>query len=265
MVKKHLMTCAVIVGLLVMATVFAFNMPQASKNLSKEEKTTVKDTITTHTKEPKSLMAQLNFADETLPAGDARVEKKMKKTLAAHYFSNLQTNKLHRKAAEWFPIIEPILAAYGIPADFKYMALVESGLHSGVSSKGAAGVWQFMPGTARTYGLKVNGSTDERNNLRKSTVAAAKYIKDLYDIFDSWTLVAAAYNVGDGSMRRAINAQNQDNYFKMKLNSETGSYVYKLISMKQIMEDPVRYGYKATRSMLAYSEKEKNESGKNIE
>ena len=258
MVKKHIITCTIIIGLLVMAKVFAFNMPQASKNLSKEEKTTVKDTVTTHTREPKSLMAQLNFADENLPAGDARVERKMRKTLAAHYFSNLQTNKLHKKAAEWFPIIEPILAAYGIPEDFKYMALVESGLHGGVSPKGAAGIWQFMPGTARIYGLKVNSSIDERNNLRKSTVAAAKYIKELYGIFDSWTLVAAAYNVGDGRMRRAINSQNQDNYFKMKLNSETGSYVYKLISMKEIMEDPTRYGYKAPRALLAYNEKEKN-------
>lgn len=198
-------------------------------------------------------MAQLNFAEETLPIGDAKVERKMKKTLAAHYFSNLQTNKLHRKAAEWFPIIEPILAAYGIPEDFKYMPLVESGLHSGVSPKGAAGFWQFMPGTARTYGLKVNSRVDERNNLRKSTIAAAKYIKELYGIFDSWTLVAAAYNVGDNHMKRQINRQNQDNYFKMKLNHETGGYVYKLISMKQIMEHPGRYGYAAPRALLAYN------------
>lgn len=247
------MTCTVIISLLVMAKVFAYNMPQAAKKSSKQEEITSTDTLTFNITKPLSLMAQLNFAEETLPIGDVKVERKMKKTLAAHYFSNLQTNKLHRKAAEWFPIIEPILAAYGIPQDFKYMALVESGLHSGVSPKGAAGVWQFMPGTARMYGLKVNSNVDERNNLRKSTVAAAKYIKDLYRIFDSWTLVAAAYNVGDNHMRRQINRQNQDNYFKLKLNNETGGYVYKLISMKQIMMDPVRYGYTAPRSFLAYS------------
>lgn len=247
------MTCTVIISLLVMAKVFAYNMPQAAKNSSKQEEITSTDTLTFNITKPLSLMAQLNFAEETLPIGDVKVERKMKKTLAAHYFSNLHTNKLHRKAAEWFPIIEPILAAYGIPQDFKYMALVESGLHSGVSSKGAAGVWQFMPGTARMYGLKVNSNVDERNNLRKSTIAAAKYIKDLYRIFDSWTLVAAAYNVGDSHMRRQINRQNQDNYFKLKLNNETGGYVYKLISMKQIMTDPVRYGYKAPREFLAYN------------
>lgn len=256
MIKKHIITCTVIIAfiaLLVMAKVFAYNMPQAAKSISKKEQLKSTDTLTSNISKPLSLMAQLNFAEETLPIGDAKVERKMKKTLAAHYFSNLQTNKLHRKAAEWFPIIEPILAAYGIPEDFKYMPLVESGLHSGVSPKGAAGFWQFMPGTARTYGLKVNSRVDERNNLRKSTIAAAKYIKELYGIFDSWTLVAAAYNVGDNHMKRQINRQNQDNYFKMKLNHETGGYVYKLISMKQIMEHPGRYGYAAPRALLAYN------------
>ena len=86
------------------------------------------------------------------------------------------------------------------------------------------------------YGLKVNSKVDERKNLRKSTIAACKYIKELYGIFDSWTLVAAAYNVGDNHMKKQINRQNQDNYFKMRLNSETGGYVYKLISMKEILE-----------------------------
>ncbi|TDQ07669.1 lytic transglycosylase domain-containing protein [Pedobacter metabolipauper] len=242
-----------------MAKVFAYNMPQAAKSLSKVGKTTtIKDTITTQIPVPLSLMAQLNFAEETLPLGDAKVERKMKKVLAAYNFSKLQTNRLHRKAAEWFPVIEPILAAYGIPEDFKYVPLVESGLQGGVSPKGAAGFWQFMPGTARNYGLKVNSRVDERKNLRKSTIAACKYIKELYGIFDSWTLVAAAYNVGDGHMRKQIDRQNQDNYFKMKLNRETAGYVYKLISMKEIVEDPVRYGYRAPRALLAYNAENAN-------
>ncbi|TKC07349.1 lytic transglycosylase domain-containing protein [Pedobacter frigoris] len=254
MIKKHIITCTVIIALLVMAKVFAYNMPQAAKSLSKEEKLTTTDTLKTTTKaKPVSLMAKLNFAEETLPLGDARVERKMKKILAAFNYSKIQTNRLHTKAAEWFPVIEPILAAYGIPEDFKYVPLVESGLQGGTSPKGASGFWQFMPGTARTYGLKVNSKVDERKNLRKSTIAAAKYIKELYSIFDSWTLVAAAYNVGDNHMKKQINRQNQDNYFKMTLNRETASYVYKLISMKEIVEDPIRYGYRAPRALLAYN------------
>jgi len=254
MIKKHIITCTVIIALLVMAKVFAYNMPHEAKSQSEDDKTTsIKDTIiTTKNPVPLSLMAQLNFAEETLPLGDVRVERKMKTWLSAFSYGRLHTNRLHRKAAEWFPVIEPILAAYGIPEDFKYVPLVESGLKEGTSPKGASGFWQFMPGTARTYGLKVNSKVDERKNLRKSTIAAAKYIKELYGIFDSWTLVAAAYNVGDNHMKRQIDRQNQDNYFKMKLNRETAGYVYKLISMKEIVEDPVRYGYRAPRTLLAY-------------
>ncbi|MCZ4245358.1 lytic transglycosylase domain-containing protein [Pedobacter punctiformis] len=254
MLKKHIVPFVIVAALFIMAKVFAYQMPLAQKSLLKEEKlNTTIPTTDSLKEEPVSLMAQLNFAKETLPLGDKKVESKMKKILAAHTYGNLQTHRLHRKAAEWFPIIEPILAAYGIPNDFKYVALVESGMQAGVSPKGAAGIWQFMPGTARMYGLKVNGNVDERYNLRKSTIAACKYIKEMYGGLESWTLVAAAYNVGDGRLRKQINNQNQDNYYKMKLNRETGGYVYKLISMKQIMEHPVRYGYEKPKQLLAYN------------
>jgi membrane-bound lytic murein transglycosylase D len=257
MIKKHLIPCTVIFTLLIMAKVFAYTLPTVKTNLKNNNLTT----IVKEAEEPAFTLAQLEFADETLPLGDAKVNSKMKRILASYAYKNLQTNRLHRKAAEWFPIIEPILAAYGIPNDFKYLPLVESGLQGGTSPKGASGYWQFMPGTARTYGLKVRGSVDERKNLKKSTIAACKYIKELYNIFDSWTLVAAAYNVGDVHMKRQINKQNQDNYFKMKLNRETGGYVYKLISMKEILENPVRNGYTSQKALIAYTET----STKNVE
>jgi len=254
MLKKHIVPFSIVAALFILAKVFAYQMPLAQQSLLKEEKLHTTIPPAEKPKEAKkSLMAQLNFAEETLPLGDRRVERKMKKILAAHTYGNTQTHRLQRKASEWFPIIEPILAAYGIPDDFKYLALVESGMQAGVSPKGAAGVWQFMPGTARSYGLKVNGGTDERYNLRKSTVAACKYIKEMYKGLESWTLVAAAYNVGDGRLRKQINHQNQDNYYKMKLNRETGGYVYKVISMKQIIEHPVRYGYSKPKELLAYN------------
>jgi len=254
MLKKHIVPFSIVAALFILAKVFAYQMPLAQKSLLKEEKLHTTIPPAEKPKEAKkSLMAQLNFAEETLPLGDRRVERKMKKILAAHTYGNTQTHRLQRKAAEWFPVIEPILAAYGIPDDFKYLALVESGMQAGVSPKGAAGVWQFMPGTARNYGLKVNVGIDERYNLRKSTIAACKYIKEMYKGLESWTLVAAAYNVGDGRLRKQINNQNQDNYYKMKLNRETGGYVYKVISMKQIIEHPVRYGYSKPKELLAYN------------
>lgn len=254
MLKKHLITSLAISSLLVMAKVFAYKLPT-------EQVTNKKESIALDTNEELNKAfsyADLNFANESLPIGDAKIKSKMKRILANFSFKNLQTTKLHSKAKEWFPVIEPILEEYGIPDDFKYLALVESGLKSGVSSKGAAGYWQFMPLTAKHYGLKINNHKDERYDLEKSTIAAAKYILDLYKTFDSWILAAAAYNVGDNHLRRQIKRQSQDNYFKMKLNRETGIYVYKAISIKEVLENPQRNGYTNQEPLLAYKAEQEN-------
>ncbi len=245
MIKKHLITCSVMLGLLLTAKLFIYSTPASF------------DKYLTIIQSPQNIeipvepyFNSLTFANEGLPLGDQRIKSKMNASLHAHSYAKLQTSRLHKQAEKWFPIIEPILKKYGIPADFKYMPLVESGLKSGTSPKGASGYWQFMPQTARDFGLRVNAEVDERQNIKKSTIAAAKYLKSLYREFDSWTLAAAAYNIGEGSLKRQINKQNQDNYFKMKLNRETASYVYKLISMKEIIENPTRYGYNNRASRL---------------
>ncbi len=250
MIKKHLIMCSVMLGIFLTAKMFIYSAPSSFATLihSREEPEKVENSADPY-------YNSLNFADESIPLGDSRITSKMKKALNAHSHKKLQTSRLHTQASKWFPIIEPILAKYGIPEDFKYMPLVESGLKAGISPKGAAGFWQFMPQTARDFGLRVNSDIDDRNNIQKSTVAAAKYIKSLYREFNSWTLAAAAYNVGEGRLKRQINTQNQDNYFKMKLNRETASYVYKLISMKEIIENPTRYGYTSrVNRLLAKSE-----------
>lgn len=243
-----------------MAKVLVLNPAQKRKSSATAAQQIAKNTVVTpavapvqEEQKPVKPKAKLNFAKETLPMADARVKQKLKRYLASYSYRKTQTNRLHRKAAEWFPVIEPILKAHGIPNDFKYVPLVESGLKDGTSPKGASGFWQFMPGTARSYGLKVNAHVDERKNLRKSTIAACKYLNDLYDVFGSWTLVAAAYNVGDNHMKKQINRQKQDDYYKMKLNRETGSYVYKLISMKEIVKYPSKHGYKSSNTLLAYN------------
>src|SRR5690606_22891669 len=123
--------------------------------------------------------------------------------------------------------------------------LIESDMNPGVTShKGAGGYWQFMPATARLYGLTVNETVDERKDLIKSTDAAARYIKSLYKEFGDWTLVAAAYNVGIGNLKSSIRKQGTSDYFKLKLNQETGAYVYKLVSVKQVIENPNKHGFK---------------------
>ena len=185
----------------------------------------------------------LNFADETLPLNNKKVSKKMKRSLRLHSFCRVQSNVLHLKAAKMFPIIEPILKEQGIPDDFKFIPLVESGFGEGHSSKGAYGPWQFMAGTARTYGLKVSRNHDERVNLRKATIAACKYLRELHREFKSWAMVAAAYNTGSPKLARLMRKQCQRNYFRIKMNAETGAYVYNLIAMKQVITDPQQYGY----------------------
>ncbi|MEC3881089.1 lytic transglycosylase domain-containing protein [Parapedobacter sp. 10938] len=196
--------------------------------------------------------ASLSFADENVPLGDQHIEEKMMRYLREFSYAKRRSHGLHRKAVHALPKVAAILRTYGVPEDFKYVPLVESGFTSGTTShRGASGYWQFMPATARSFGLRVDSVVDERQSIEKSTVAAAKYIKALYREFNSWTLVAAAFNIGEGNLLRAINRQREDNYFRLKLNKETGSYVYKLISVKEIIEHPNLHGYRRSGVRLA--------------
>ncbi len=186
----------------------------------------------------------ISFAEESFPLEDRQVKRRLDKYLSRLSFKKHQSYSLHRQAEKYLPQIAEILKSYDIPEDFKYIPLVESGLDPRIlSHRGAGGYWQFMPATARLFGLRVNSSIDERKNLLKSTHAAAKYLKSLYDKFGDWTLVAAAYNVGEGSLASSMRRQGEDNYFRLSLNAETSSYLYKLVSMKEIIEKPEKYGY----------------------
>lgn len=271
MIKKHVLTCVLALVALLGSKLFIFSTPvkseletnkelkaevKAEKAVERHRKSIEKELLALEKERKEAYYSNLNFAGETLPQDVASVEKRLKRNLDKFSYSNLKTHRLHRISNDWFPIIEPILKKHGIPDDFKYVPLIESGLKSGTSHKGASGYWQFMPGTARAFGLKVNGKVDERQDIRKSTEAAAKYIKALYGIFGNWTLTAAAYNVGEGSLLRSIKRQGQDNYYLLSLNRETSSYVFRLISMKEIIENPVVYGYRpaVSRGLVASKE-----------
>lgn len=192
----------------------------------------------------KTALETITFAHDNPPLEDKSVRKKLDKYLSRLSYNRHQSYNLHRSADKYLPKIAEILASYGIPEDFKYIPLVESGLNPKITShKGAGGYWQFMPATARMYGLKVTDTVDERKDFIKSTHAAARYLESLYEEFGDWTLVAAAYNVGGGSLKASMRRQKEDNYYNLKLNSETGAYVYKLISMKEVIEKPSKYGY----------------------
>ena len=240
MKRKNLISCSVVLILLLIANLFIFStVPQKPEHPSIPAKMPESNTEPSASKFANSY----TFANEKVPAEIPKVAARMERMLRKHQYDHLQTHKLHRKAAQWFPVIEPILELYGIPEDFKYLPLVESGLKGGTSHKGASGSWQFMPQTARGFGLRVGGGVDERHNFRKSTVAACKYLRELYDEFGSWTLAAAAYNIGENRLRRLMSRQKQDDYFRMRLNQETATFVYRLVSMKEIIEKPHMYGY----------------------
>lgn len=137
----------------------------------------------------------------------------------------------------YIPYIEEKLEKAGIPEDFKYLPIAESALREDVISwAGAAGIWQFMPETAKRYGLRIDEQIDERYNFERATDSALTYIQDLYDIFGNWTLAAAAYNRGENGLKKDMQSQKVDNYYDLYLNDETSRYVFRILAIKYLIE-----------------------------
>lgn len=185
----------------------------------------------------------LNFAGEEIPIYSPEIWERLDKELLKNTYWQSNTMLYFKKANKYFPIIEPILQKYGIPDDFKYLSVIESGLENVVSPAGAAGFWQILKGTGREYGLEVNTAIDERYNLEKATAVACKYLQDAYDNFGSWTMAAASYNMGQNGAKRSIKHQYSNNYYNLYLNSETSRYIFRIIAIKEIMENPNKYGF----------------------
>ena len=157
----------------------------------------------------------LDFSDEIVPYNSSGIWERLDKELLRNTYWQSNTLLYFKKANKYFPIIEPILEVNGIPDDFKYLALIESGLENVVSPSGAAGFWQFLKETGKEYNLEVNSSIDERYNLEKSTFAACEYLNNAYKQFGSWTMAAASYNMGMNGIRRAIESQGTNNYYNL--------------------------------------------------
>nr|WP_186735269.1 lytic transglycosylase domain-containing protein [Spirosoma utsteinense] len=187
-------------------------------------------------------MLDVNFCGECLPLDQTNVADRWKRvfTLFRPHASDL--GDIQRRADSFFPIIDPILKKHDIPDDFRYVPLAESGLRpKAVSRAGAAGYWQLMPGTARSLGLKVNSKTDERFNVHKATEAACKYLRALYTQLGSWSLVAAAYNVGPGYISGQLKRQSHRDYYQMRLPRETQYYLFRVLLYKEVMSRPGDY------------------------
>lgn len=156
-----------------------------------------------------------------------------------------------KRANKYFPTIIPILKANGVPEDLAYLACVESWLNPRAYSPAkAAGIWQFIPSTAKYYGLEVSDEVDERYDLAKSTAAAARFLKSTYAKFGDWATAMASYNAGTGRISGELEKQLVDKSFDLYLNEETSRYVFRVMAMKAIMENPQQFGYEIAPEAL---------------
>jgi hypothetical protein len=194
--------------------------------------------------------SEVDFAGEKAPLQITDVRERLDRELLINANLDATTALIIKRANRAFPIIEPILAKYGVPDDFKYLAVIESGLVNAVSSAGARGVWQFMPETAKEKGMEVNDIVDERYHLEKSTEAACRYLLSAKDKFGSWTLAAASYNGGMNGITKKNDEQKVSNYYDLALTEETSRYVFRILALKEIMKQPAKYGFSIFSSDL---------------
>lgn len=185
----------------------------------------------------------LSFAGEMMPLDNPDILERMDRELLVNTYWQSNGLLMFKRARKYFPVIEPILAKYGVPDDFKYLAVIESGLTNAVSPAGARGVWQIMKATGRENGLEVNDNVDERYHLEMATEVACKYLLKAKEELGSWTLAAAAYNAGNAGVSRRLQEQNVSNYYDLLLGEETGRYVFRIVALKEILSNPNKYGF----------------------
>jgi hypothetical protein len=183
------------------------------------------------------------FAGEEVPVWIPEVKERLENELVinSHWHSN--TIMMMKMAPRWFPMFEKVFKDMGVPDDFKYVSLIESRLKNEDSPAGAAGFWHIMPATAKDYGLYMDEEVDERYDPELATEVAAKFFLEAKERFGSWVNAAACYNRGMAGYARAIKHQQVSNYYDLKMNPETARYVFRIIAVKMIMENPERYGF----------------------
>lgn len=191
---------------------------------------------------------KVTFADEQVPLKNFDVRERLDRELLVNTYWHSNTLQLYKLSSRWFPTIEKILKESGVPEDFKYLALAESGLRNVISPNNAAGFWQFVEGAGKEQGLEINNAIDERYNIELSTKAACAYLKKSHDEFGSWTLAAASYNMGKGRLKKIIGEQKVNSYYDLFMNDETSRYVFRIIALKEIIAHPETYGFRLDKS-----------------
>jgi membrane-bound lytic murein transglycosylase D len=186
----------------------------------------------------------LTFAGEPVPLDVPDVYERLDKELQINTYFHSNTLFLIKRANRWLPQIEKILRENDVPEDFKYLPLIESNLLNDISPKNAVGYWQILKDAGKENGLEITDEVDERYDPLKATVAACRYLKQAHRKFGNWTLVAASYNRGMGGVERAIENQKVNSYYDLYLNEETSRYVFRILAIKEIVENPLKYGFR---------------------
>jgi hypothetical protein len=193
---------------------------------------------------------QANFAGEQVPLEYFDVYESLDMELIINTYRHSSTILYIKRANRYFPIIEPILKEHGIPDDFKYLCVAESGLDQAISPASATGFWQFMKTTGREYNLEINNYIDERYNIIKSTEKACDYLNKAHAKFGNWTLAAVSYNMGMAGVERKLKHQMVDNYWDLYLTPEPARYIYRIIALKIVMSSPELYGFNIPKNNL---------------
>jgi len=242
-IKKVVVVCAVIgVAAIFINAVKTTSVPLKTVDTATENKDSL-SLVEDYNIYALKIPAGINFAGERVPVEDPDVRERLDRELLVNTYWQSNGMLLIKRAHKYFPIIEPILKYHGVPDDFKYLAVIESGLTQAVSPAGATGFWQLMKATAKERGLEVNDNVDERYHIQKSTEAACVYLKKAKERFGNWTMAAAAYNAGNYGMARQMDRQEIKGYYNVLLGEETGRYVFRILAIKEILSNPEAYGF----------------------
>jgi membrane-bound lytic murein transglycosylase D len=195
------------------------------------------------------------FAGENLPLSIPDVRERLDKELQINCYLHSNTIFLIKRAHRWLPQMQEILRKYDIPDDFKYLPLIESNLMNVVSPRDAVGFWQILESSGKELGLEISNNVDERYDPLKATEAACKYLRNAYRKLGDWALVAASYNRGITGVSKALENQKVRSFYDLYLNDETSRYVFRIVAIKEIIENPRKYGFKIDPSHLYQEEK----------
>ena len=191
----------------------------------------------------------ITFAGERVPLEMFNIRERYERELLSTCYFHSNTMLLVKRSSRWFPVIEPILAKYGIPDDFKYLCVAESTLTNAVSPAGAVGFWQFMEKTGKEFCLEINKDVDMRYNVELETEAACRYFLKSYEIYHNWTLVAASFNAGTRRLNKFLKEQKVHSYYDLLMADETERYIFRILAFKTILSNPEKYGIYVSKDL----------------